>query len=205
MLSLDEAKFDCPIPLNVLKLVAIRSFSKIMQEVYPRPDHVYYNTKALNTRDRQILFYVGGCIVHKLSTRYKLHPEKLECIMYLRDDSNSTCSAASFTKLKSRGGLVFLKDGVLQFFELLECTFVSLFNVSHDLSVSVIHAKMISAVEQDFMKYMSDLQTSDDVVGMILRDIVRLFYKIRIHHRCKIIMEQHVGQKKKGLRKSLKM
>ena len=164
---------------------------------------------TFDTADCEILSYIGGSIVHKLHAKYGKGPQQ-QFIDRLKTSSNDYSSSFSnLIRAKDRGGLTFITKKAEQLFCGMEKIFRQL------LRYDTIHASKTMYLKSCFQTLRTIYLDSITIDGQPLdqqehdasntfHDIAVLFFKIRIHHRCKILIEQFKSKGRKGLRKSLK-
>ncbi|KAK7481947.1 hypothetical protein BaRGS_00026855 [Batillaria attramentaria] len=170
---------------------------------------------SVTSEERDILQYIGGSIVcsikNKLTASSHDQEGKLLLIASLCGEKPSQeGSSASLTSLLDRGGLTYVKPGVIQCMEMMEMEFRR-------------HGNNVSARE----KFMGACMNNQDLTSTfysctykclateeeredIFENMLRLFFKIRIHHQCKVFMDKYraknqLSSKQKGIRKQLKM
>lgn len=172
---------------------------------------------------KDIVSYIGGSIVTKLRRKAATLQDSddkeaiLDCLSELCDpDGNGKQSGKSdcrLTKTLNRGGLVFLKTSAQHFFQLLEVEVKRACNTVHGKA----HLKLTEFVEEcaadetltSAFHSATYIACNEEQKEFIFAKIVQLYYKIRVHHECKLFMERlkckaSTVVQKKGLRKTLK-
>ena len=84
------------------------------------------NLPRLNTAESNALCYVGGYIVHKMRRKLNKYLNNtqvgklFECLTHGHEKSTQLDYTQDWTRKQSRGGLVYINDGVYLFFKRLE-------------------------------------------------------------------------------------
>ena len=121
--------------------------------------------------------------------------------------------STSLTGTLNRGGLILLNDKTTEFFVILERNFRQ-FTTCGQKNLGTFHFEQFCSKDQELTQkfeaciHQHSTCKSEDINEQerLLSDIQNYFYRIRIHHACKSVMERSksAAGPKKGLRKSLK-
>ena len=180
--------------------------------------------KQMSSELKDIVNYIGGSITRKLKNKYNRlnasisKEQKLLCVeemVQCEEEKGSGGSArqasSKLTTSLDRGGLAYLKPGVDDFFLLLES------KVTEEITANEeAHYKLSDFDEQcskdeiitsSFHALTYDVDTPQQTKEAVFSDVVQLYFKIRIHHECKMFLERLKSSstmQKKSLRKSIK-
>jgi hypothetical protein len=195
------------VPANVIKFLGLKIFASMLDRKWPLATIGIETTISIDGKESDVLTYIGGCIAKKLHNKYG-NGDKQEYIDFLTCNADSPCAASSnMTKTLDRGGLTYIKQTTLILFKKMEFHFKRVTN-DHKKNVSKddFVETCCQSIEREFMSLLceSGNPIDDDLAYSVLRDVVSKFFRIRIHHRCKILMEKHKLGSQKGLRKTLK-
>ena len=141
-----------------------------------------------------IVHYIGGFVVSKLKKRSRVseYREVIETMI-----SSSEPEPGTLLAVRSRGGLINLtQDGKSLFVE-LEQVFRELFPpLTLNIALSQFSRAVLSnQVVQDCFHNSTagiDCSHKENVVS----DIVALYFKVRVHHKCKTIIEKVRSKKR---------
>lgn len=126
--------------------------------------------------------------------------------------TNTTANARTLTAVLDRGGLTKLNGNTCQMFLTLEHTFRSLFGDESKVNASFAtyfdKCCQQETVSSCFYDLLCRTDSTDSLKEKILKDIIHLYFKVRMHHKCKIIMDSYrrktkTTKKSKGIRKQL--
>ena len=175
----------------------------LLDKQWPKKETKGCHDQEVSDQDKHILSYIGGAMVSKLSRHYGVS-EKQACIKLLACDSQDPCAAyVRVTKMKDRGGLVYMREKACEVMEHLEVIYRT-----HDDSFENFSTACSSTLESKFLQCIADsgedLSFSDETLSIILHDFCKLFFKIRKHHSVKILAQSHSQKGQKGLRGALK-
>ncbi len=198
---------------HVITLLCIRVFTAFLARKWTRINQnktlATAMERKLDRRDFEVLAYIAGYIVRKLKYRY-LRTKKpgKQCIVELLA-TNSNDPAVQYAKLietKDRGGLFYVKQSMVELLAVVECRFRD-FCRGSEFSIQKFISECVPVCEDDFLFCIEDSGETNELseadMHSVLCDVLRLFSKIRIHHRCKVLSEKVKGTKK-SLRKGLK-
>lgn len=191
------------------KYLALITFEKILKRKWTKNIQEPSLNRNLTEKDKDIVAYVAGSIITKLSHKYQADSDHLAILSTLKchkDDEN--VAHASMTMMKDRGGLCYITEESFSFFSEIELIFLKECQLKNDFSESdffssaLITKELFVTVIKTHPQFLFQWVTDD--IYSVYHDIVRLYFKIRIHHRCAVESQKQVPAKK-GLRKSLKM
>ena len=171
----------------------------------------------LENTDKEILHYIGGSIVHSLKQKClrankqntQSHMETLDCLL-ASEHPTETSTSATLTQLFDRGGLSYIRESVLSVLELLEIRFRTQVASSQSTRRQFVRDSLEDRVlSSKFYNICYGGQAEDKTKEQVLQEFIKLFFKIRIHNKCKFFMDEyrnkhHLQSKKKSLRKNLK-
>lgn len=165
----------------------------------------------LGEDSKDIVYHIGGSIVHKLKRRYmhmKSTDESEEMVQCLSHWSQENDDDSRLTTALNRGGLIFLKETPKEFFVLLEKRIRSFFQMSTTGTSSNMIQNYTDMCCQDreilaAFTEMTELEVGDRSKEIVLVSILHLFFKIRVHHECRRKLQMSAAVPSKGLRKSL--
>ena len=184
----------------------LKLFELVLAKCWPQEQVPVY-TSQLSSEEDDIISYVGGSVVKKLmAAKYT----NRSIVQLLACQSDDPCAAhISLTKIKDRGGLTYIKQSAFELFKKMEIVFRSLATVKGEVDKLKFESMCRSSLEDDFLFCIiegGDELPTESVLFCVLNHIIRLFFKIRMHHRCKVTLEKISKDniKKKGLRKGLK-
>ncbi|XP_055889512.1 uncharacterized protein LOC129926915 [Biomphalaria glabrata] len=185
------------------------------------------NVTIINTlkdQEKSTINYIGGCIVKKIkrkvmrSAKTETRDKKLYCLSLLVCQSQEETVENQMTFLLDRGGLTYIKSKVANLLYEAETTFQDMVGAKDQLklrniSVSDFLQKCLDnqLITSAFYGLINDGNkiVNDEIMGEILDTIIILFFKIRMHHKLKVLMDsirkqENKSRKEKSLRKKLK-
>ena len=148
------------------------------------------SSRVISPDEIDVVSYIGGFVICKLKQRNKLgmgYTMILEAMESEEEPNPKTLVAA-----KSRGRLINLnKDGQSLFLE-LECIFRDLYSLFiANVSVSEYTEKCISNdIVQNCFHSATHSMENVKFKDSVLSGIIKLFFKIRVHHKCRCIVEK---------------
>ena len=200
------------IPSHFCYLIALKTFKKLVNLTYRNSQHTVPNTPMTKITDseKDILHFIGGSIIHKIEN--KLHRQgksQKTCMHILQSFKSQEKDTKSLTAVHDRGGLTYVKKTFTTFLEFAEHQFRSSSKFSTE---SFLHAcRHNSALTSAFYDMIEDCEDEEGDIQKhnVLEKILILFFKIRVHHKCRRMMDEHraeqkISKKQKGLRKTLK-
>jgi hypothetical protein len=151
--------------------------------------------EPITAEEADIAAYVGGAVICKLKYKTKSSSEKLLLQAFI--DTTSP-ESDTLTAAISRGKLINLTAQGKSLFKEMEQVFRDVVPASPS---SVPKAIFINAccenqVIQDCFHTSAEFSESREARQNVLSCIISLFFKIRIHHRCRIFMENVRGKTK---------
>lgn len=156
--------------------------------------------------EKDISHYIGGFVCSKLKSRAKgeCYKEVVDCLISVNGPDPNTLIGA-----KTRGLLTSLnKDARCLFVELeriFRATFTS--NTSNINFTTYKVACYNQSIVQDCFHNATG-HTNNDCRDQVLSDIIFFYFKVRIHHKCKVYVEKiraekSTSQKERALRSKL--
>jgi len=203
-------------------MLALRMFEKLIELNYPdQTSSLPAKRRDITDIDIDVISYVGGSIIQR--QKQKLHrmvdsDTKLNCtdilnsMHCLQSDSECEASKPGLTNILDRGGLIHLTENSKTFFLSLEVKFREFSQESKDhqsLSGTCYEQFCTSDTEVTLNFEMAIQNNNEREKEKMFVNIVKHFFKVRIHHECKVYMERYrtsklTSKKNAGLRKSLK-
>ena len=166
--------------------ICINVFENFMALPRSNPTNSY---PSMSPAEEDVAHYIGGFVCHKLTNRNPM-PRYQEVVQSLI--SGSPPEAGTLVEAKSRGKLTNLtRDGQFVFVE-LENVFRSVVSPSatNVCSKTYRDACLANDVVQDcFSSATRDIVCSS-FNERVLSDIIFLYFKVRVNHRCKCVMEK---------------
>lgn len=192
-----------PIDPNIIKFLAICIFEACLKRIWPETNQLAGLLESqVGTDDYDIISYVGGAVIKSLST--DASGDYLRCVEFLKS-SPEEAVYATLIHTKDRGGLTFVGDKTFQLFKKAESLFKLSFNhESEPPTRSTFINQCQALIRDDFYQIFANESFSDAVLEEVLHDITAKYFKIRIHHHGKVIMQRLNQNKSKSLRKGLK-
>lgn len=134
----------------------------------------------------------------------------LECLDLMTCESESE---AGMTTLLTRGGLTHVKPEIAEMFYITESMFLQLagsgsefrqISLTHFVSSALGNRSVTSCLDQCLSEQESSVKEA------LLVKVLELYFKIRIHHKIKCLMDkinldEKTAKKAKGLQKTLKV
>lgn len=197
--------------------ICLRLFERmLMVETSSKEQKESHKSEPIQAEEKGTIKYIGGCIVRKMKERVWRLPKnsyrelKLECLEDMCLEREHT--EGDMTSLLDRGGLTYIKPEMVEMF----CRMEELFREkagSGDVVKQCNSADFVRAGSNH--RHIGDAfcgtmcMHDSQVISDVLENCLVLFFKIRIHHRLKIIMDrrrfqENTSRKEKGLRKKIK-
>lgn len=171
----------------------------MLKRLWPETNHLAGLLETeISDKDHDVVSYVGGSLPQKL--RKNASADYLECLKLLGCSADKAAHA-SWTAAQDRGGLTYLPQESFAMFEKAASIFKTLHNYCSNKKIW-IHLTVHWRYQRGFV-YIAG-SGPENITQKVLRDIGHKYYKIRIHHRGKALMQKLNKTKQKGLRKSLK-
>lgn len=207
--------------------VALTVFEILMKNNYDNPQETVQSEVEVPQTEVDIVEYIGGYVlftIKKQAHRVKDISEResmLQCLnaCETKDVASATAGSASstagstqhpMTQVLDRGGLTKPSSNICQMFVNLESIFRSCFNEAHTLSSEMYFSKCLTSdcVSVCLYEEMYKINASENIKENILSGILKLYFKIRAHHKCRVYLNRHqmltkASRKKKSLRKGL--
>lgn len=186
-------------------LFCLEIFTRLKAENYVSGD-ACEPTRTVSSEEKDILHYIGGSIVHSLRAQVKDEDlDRLAVIKCLSSDKPPSGTGRSLTSLYDRGGLTYVRNEVVTCLVRSEENFRLYCNADRFLATS-ISDKLITS---EFYKCTYNSLATEKAKEDILQRLLKQFFKIRIHHKCKRYMDKYrleskLSSKQKGIRKELK-
>lgn len=164
--------------------------------------------KNVPETDHDTIAYIAGNVLHK-AVRKSVGPSKIILFMLTCEADDISASHVTLTSLKDRGGLTYVTNSAFEMFTRLESNFRVVCEGQE------IEAKFLNlSLENCQDDFLGLIQGHDDytetltneIIMEVFKDIMKRFFKVRIHHRCKMTVQSSKKSsvnKKFGLRKSL--
>ena len=165
---------------------------------------------AVDEYDIDILKYIGGSIMHSIRDRNKPSGKQThktaamhDILNCLESDNKTDITQMSLTRMLDRGSQTYLKQKAVDLFVQLECHFHQL-KGEQMASGDVFSKKCIDDkdVTECFYQLCCGSLAGDADKEHALNLIIKLFFKIRMHHSCRQLMEAH--RRKQNLSKKRK-
>ena len=111
----------CPIFYQFVTDHVFRKLLRLHFPVNKLPDTAH-NSSPLTNEEASALRYAAGYVCRAMKKKYQSNPELLECVDELTDDSSEDGDhfSSEWTKVASRGGLLYIKDTVYFVFQAME-------------------------------------------------------------------------------------
>lgn len=197
-----EFPISCNLNVPVLRFIAMQLFKRIISFQEKEGPSTPSLSTDVTAREKDILSYVGGAVVNKLSQRYANKSELLVLLLELKSEvGEAECGPSTLTATLDRGGLCFLKASFCDVLVQLENTFTDMFNNKFEnIAKMAFNDRCQSELFNSFQAQFKE--PGNTMLKQLFTDICSLYFTIRIHHKAKVTLEVKRGQK--GLRKSLK-
>ncbi|XP_025097062.1 uncharacterized protein LOC112565662 [Pomacea canaliculata] len=192
--------FECLLNKNYLVIASSTNIDNINEE--------------LSEDILDIVNYIGGSIITKMKQRLQRgrenssKEEQLLCLAHLTQEDDGV---HSLTSTLNRGGLVFLKPATKYFFHLLEKKTLEVFTLESVERCRLVDFQTMcsqdSVIASAFSGLTYEAESAEDNKEAVFEGIVRLYFKVRVHHECRQYMEKQKLSAvfaKKSLRKTLK-
>ena len=152
------------------------------------------STTPISPEEADIAHYIGGFVVSKLKQRSSAsdYLQVLDTFVSPMEPAHGTLLGA-----KSRGRLTNLTKDAQSIFVELEQVFCALFP-SEAVQIDVGQYKAActkNQVVQDCYHSATD-HLDQQNKGKILLDVICLYFKVRVHHKCKVLIERARSQKR---------
>ena len=192
--------------------------TKVFEQTVKRNYNSTANTKdsiaeseepPLENTDKEILHYIGGSIVHSLKQKYlrankqntQSHMETLDCLLASEHPTETsttsehptqTSTSATLTQLFDREGLSYIRESVLSVLELLEIRFRTQVASSQSTRRQFVRDSLEDRVlSSKFYNICYGGQAEEKTKEEVLQEFIKLFFKIRIHNKCKFFMDEY--------------
>ena len=186
--------------------LCLRLFELLLKSNFPdNSESARSQDTTVSEKDYDIIAYIGGSVLQKVKkAAFRLSNNKdkfsiIDCVNSFIDhnkhDQDDESQAMSMTNILDRGGLIYLKPNVKQMFIWLESVFRNMF-ADHGmkaLSFEMYMEQCLSdgTVMASFYENVYASWADEAKKELILRIIVQLYFKIRAHHKCKKLMDEH--------------
>lgn len=208
--------------------LCMKVFDLMLMKAYDKSDPKSVSAGCqIPSEECDIVEYIGGFVIQGLKKHvsklsnvvqkaellsclsqffYSEQDEELQNMQY--PDNNK-----SLTQLFDRGGLIKIKPNATQIFLGLEETFRHLYdgNLTETTKYEVFFEKAceLEKVSVCYFDEVYGVNASEATKEQVLQSLAKLYFKVRIHHKCKAYMDTHKklqqkSKKEKGLRKTLK-
>lgn len=205
-------------------LITLKVFNYLVSLAYGnKMDNNNNRAHTLKDEEKNTVSYIGGCIIKKIKQRMICSPKtevqdkKMHCLSLLVCSKKDTVQNQMTLQL-DRGGLTYIKPGVAKLFFEAETTFQDMVGGKDELKVKSICVSNFlqrclsnQIITSSFYEAVNECNNTvkEDIIGEILDTILILFFKIRIHHKLKVVMDsirkqENKSKKEKSLRKKLK-
>lgn len=142
----------------------------------------------ISKEEKDIAHYIGGCVIKKLQRKPSLSYEVLSSFVSEASPENDTLLYA-----KSRGKLTNITcDARAMFVELEQVyrdTFPSITDPVSKESQYVEACVNNIIIQSCFFNATYDIDTDNSQKETVFSKIIQFYFKIRVHHRCKIILD----------------
>ena len=197
---------------QLTSFVCLRLFKKLLAMLTQNtPVPVFPKTP---NHKRDIISYIGGSVVSKLKkAAWRLTDGEKSTRLQVPNLLVSTDNeprTSGLTDILDRGELIRLKPNVVEMFNSMEATFSTIFSDKINLSVSdfVLECCRNDNILCGYYERVYSSHATDNMKDQLLRNILQLYFKIRVHQRCRIYMDKvryqkRMSKKAKSLRKNL--
>ena len=175
--------------------LSLETFTKALDES-TKSETVHPTTSVITAEERDIAHYIGGAVVSKL--KHKCTDD--ESCIYHKLISEEAPKQGTLLHAKSRGKLTNLTaDSKCLFVEMEQ-----LFRDTFPTTAATINAADFQVacyknqvIQDCFFSSVSELDNTSSKEKVISK-IIQLYFKIRIHHNCKIILDSVRSKNKKS-------
>lgn len=186
--------------------LALQVFTKLV-DAMSRYSQLEGPVGKVTNDEEDIAHYIGGCVISKLQKRSRTDGEREILSQFV---SEAAPEEGTLLDSKSRGKLTNVTKDTKTMFVEMEQVFRDIFPHT-DKGVSEIQYKDVCYKNQVIQDcYFSSVHSIDSISDKekVLSDILHLFFKIRVHHKCKIIIDAirskaKVSSKDRSLRAKL--
>ncbi|XP_055896729.1 uncharacterized protein LOC129928112 isoform X2 [Biomphalaria glabrata] len=209
-------------PQGLAFIFCLKLFEILVENYYCEPQTKKEGQKSVEIKyqDKDILDYIGGCILFKIKnqvgrlneTDVKKHI-KLNIINVLVENDSEKSESCSLTNVLNRGSLIHIRSDLSTFFVKIESIFRIIFPnpVESFFSLESFIKRCLDTndIVKCFFDSCNHSLAEHSEKMFILKLILKLFFKIRVHRKCKLFLEKYrkqkqISSKEKGLRKKLK-
>ncbi|XP_076447573.1 uncharacterized protein LOC143284615 [Babylonia areolata] len=206
--------------------IALRIFQRLVSDCYCNRKSDCEPDTFIPEEEKTVIRYVAGSVIKKIKQKLwrlqKNHhiDEQIECLnnltLHSGEEEGCSQSATDMTKLLDRGGLTYVKPNISEMFCTVEVVFRQLAGTGNDVKEVSVNSFVAACLESTDVTeryydtlYQCGQSLSTKIAGDVLIHILDLFFRIRIHHKMKIMMDKvryelNLKKKQKGLRKTLK-
>ena len=164
--------------------------------------------QTVDDDEKEIIAYVSGFVLFRCQNIFS---KDSVCLNVVKKCIDKNGSFNKLIQIKSRGGLCFPSDDIVNFCCLCECVFRETFTgVQYSLSSFISPVCSREDIISLFLNCTADDEDCENTLPQetVLLSFLQLFFKVRTHAKCRSIMETYLGQtkklrKQKALRKSL--
>ncbi len=202
--------------LHHTRFLCVQVFQNLLKQKWPPKRIVYENlshNRKCDQKDFEVLAYIGGALIRKLKYHYirtKKEDKRVILEMLATEHDNPAVLYSNLIRMRNRGGLTYLKQSTVEFFAEVEGLFRETFRDATSFSRKQFINDAFALAGNDFLFCIQESgdsgQYSDETKHEVMCDLLNKFFKLRVCHRARIIMEKVKVQnlKTKSLRKSLK-
>ena len=165
--------------------------------------------KRMSYEEENALRYIGGYIVHSLTTKVKKEGNRFleEAIQTLKgDDSEDAEESEEWTGSVDRGGLVYINNATHQFLSALEYSLRKYLTVSNAHSMDDnFRTTLVDKISHDddvtFHWMIASANIEEDIVDLLFDRIVKLYVTTRGFSFAASILELYKNEGKKSIQK----
>jgi hypothetical protein len=193
---------------QLMTWLSLQIFKICFDTFFAASDKSGATAKPITTEEEDITSYVGGSVIYKLERRAPAESQERQILRTFI--SASEPEETSLLAAKSRGKLTNITNDAKKMFIELEQVFRDIFptfteNMSYP---DYMKACCDNTVIQDCFYSGSYSVSNSDVKDKVLLDVIKLYFKIRVHHRCRTVIEavrakSKISSKDKSLRSKL--
>lgn len=186
--------------------MALQIFNQLL-DAMSHNAQVHTQVGKITSEEADIAHYIGGCVISKLRKRSRTDGEREVLSFFVSEEAPEE---GTLVNVKSRGRLTNITKDTESMFVELEQVFRDIFPHS-DKSVSEMQYKDVcyknQVIQDCFFNSVHSVESTSDK-EKIFSKILHLFFKIRVHHKCKIIIDKvrsksKVSSKDRSLRAKL--
>lgn len=191
-------------------VLATHVFKLLVARVWAKEGQGSYDTVTLSDADCDVIAYIAGANVNALMRRHS--GKENQIFSMLTCCQGDAAVSNRLIAIQDRGGLTYITESAFAIYKAFEITFQTNCQLNNYTSKQIFTQEAVKASSELFHNLviqheMYEDTLTDEVIVNVLTLLVDIYFKTRIHHRCKVTAEEFKktkAQSKKGLRTTLK-